>query len=77
MAELKPCPFCGGEAVLINNGCFVDVSCKNFHCRGWADSLMWKTKQEAIEAWNRRAEPQKLFDAVCNIDWGAKVEVEE
>ena len=52
--ELKPCPFCGGEAVVIDNGCFVDVSCKNFHCRGWADSLMYKSKEEAIEAWNRR-----------------------
>jgi Lar family restriction alleviation protein len=52
---LKPCPFCGGEAVLIDNGYFTDVSCKNFHCRGWADDLMFKTKEEAIEAWNRRA----------------------
>ena len=72
MAELKPCPFCGGEAVLIDNGCFVDVSCKNFHCRGWADSLMFKTKEEAIEAWNRRADNKDLFNAVSNIDWGAK-----
>ena len=56
MAELKPCPFCGGGAVVIDNGCFVDVSCKNFHCRGWEDILMFKSKEEAIEAWNRRAE---------------------
>jgi Lar family restriction alleviation protein len=62
MAELKPCPFCGGEAAVIDNGCFVDVSCKNFHCRGWADSLMFKSKEEAIEAWNRRA-----VDTPCDL----------
>lgn len=54
MAELKPCPFCGGEAEIVNNGYFVDVSCKDHRCRGWAESLMNNTEEEAIEAWNRR-----------------------
>ena len=52
--ELKPCPFCGGEAEFIDNGYFCDVSCKDTDCRGYADSLTNKTKKEAIKAWNRR-----------------------
>lgn len=59
MAELKPCPFCGGEAEIVENDCFVDVCCKNLRCRGWASCLEYKTKKEAIEAWNRRAEDGK------------------
>lgn len=56
MMELKPCPFCGGEAEVINNGYFVDVSCKDMNCRGYADILSCKTTKEAIEAWNRRVD---------------------
>ncbi len=52
--KLKPCPFCGGEAEIIDNEYFVDVSCKDHHCRGWADSLSYKSKEQAIKAWNRR-----------------------
>lgn len=52
MEELKPCPFCGGEAVrkcIFPNRYFF-VECKNCHV-----SLPFKgTKEEAIEAWNRR-----------------------
>jgi Lar family restriction alleviation protein len=63
MAELKPCPFCGGEAKIVDNGeastnkyYFVDVLCKDMSCRGYSSCLEYKTKQQAIEAWNRRAE---------------------
>ena len=59
MSELKPCPFCGGEATIEDNGDFVDVSCKDMFCRGWTSCLEFKTKQQAIEAWNRRAEDGK------------------
>lgn len=51
---LKPCPFCGGEAELVGNGYFFDVSCKNIKCRGCTSCLDSKTEAEAIEAWNRR-----------------------
>ena len=58
MTELKPCPFCGGEAViryqmgsayispLHKKGCFIEPNT-------WIKSTAPIKKQ--IEAWNRRA----------------------
>ena len=56
MAELKPCPFCGGEADCNNNG-FMQYGWKK-----WAVecpmcgvvSHFFDTEEKAIEAWNRR-----------------------
>ena len=57
MIELKPCPFCGGEARLfVNDG--VRVLCAK--CRASSkilvDSECYKTSavEKVIEAWNRR-----------------------
>lgn len=59
MAELKPCPFCGGVAVQVYSinadtyvyGCFTSA------CMGNAQNHLHRfgTDKEAIEAWNRRA----------------------
>ena len=57
---LKPCPFCGGEAELIdthdnwNNTTIFRVNCPNTDCHiscytGWC-----YTKKETIEQWNTR-----------------------
>lgn len=56
LQKLRNCPFCGGEAEVVGNEYFVDVSCAHVDCRGYAASLMYNNKKEAIEAWNRRAE---------------------
>ena len=68
--NLKPCPFCGGEAEIINikpDRPYFAVKCKE--CRAQsrtAKCMTWKTnkerfaekvdktKQWAAEAWNRR-----------------------
>ena len=54
MADLKPCPFCGGEAtVKKDNFGNVRVGCTKCPCdigRSW-----FTTKREAVRAWNRRA----------------------
>lgn len=56
--ELKPCPFCGGEAI----DCEIEtgnwrIGCNNARCRGdWFASKFYPTKSAAIEAWNTRAE---------------------
>ena len=60
MAELKPCPFCGGKAF---HYFFFD----GFHDYGRVECTKCKVMMtkvncigtEAIEAWNRRAEDGK------------------
>ena len=55
MAELKPCPFCGCAKVSVGNfaGWFYG-KCLDDNCRTMGPTK--PTKEEAIEAWNRRAE---------------------
>ena len=52
--KLKPCPFCGSEATLYEYrwwGISYGVECTK------CDAILegYSTKEEAIEAWNRRA----------------------
>ena len=47
--KLKPCPFCGGEAHFVNNDNW--IACGD--CG--AETSYFDTKEEATEAWNRRA----------------------
>lgn len=59
MEELKPCPFCGGEAQVVAKpyepkfcvGCG-DDACLGFSGLGW----LYETEEQAAAAWNRRAE---------------------
>ena len=57
MAELKPCPFCGGKATItksvdVCNNKFYSVKC--FRC---GVLTTFRDRQyNAIEAWNRRAD---------------------
>lgn len=60
MAELKKCPFCGGEAYKyisgsVSNGVFAEVICKECYSR--TDRMR---EDLAIEAWNKRVNE---FDA--------------
>lgn len=55
MSDLKPCPFCGGEAMIIHSildACF--ITCENNDCM--AGQKVYSTKAEAIAAWNARTE---------------------
>ena len=59
--DLKPCPFCGGEAEVtdkdnygFSNGDWM-VFCNECHTYLGFDS-QYETPEQAIEAWNRRTE---------------------
>lgn len=68
MAELKPCPFCGGKAEIWHGSardehiCFDTISVLCFDCGArtreiWIDDEnKYRAERDAIEAWNRRAE---------------------
>lgn len=60
MSELLPCPFCGGEASIVdhhNDDGSVSVGCANDTCLGFSGlGWLYATEAEAIEAWNIRAE---------------------
>ena len=60
-----PCPFCGGEAeVRYHPSCMRDPECRAWEvccssCNARVGSTIYaigKTKDEAIAAWNRRAD---------------------
>ena len=57
--ELKPCPFCGSAAKIIEHPIlqhrYIAV-CNNSKCKVIPYTLPYKTPMGAIAAWNRRAE---------------------
>ena len=56
MDKLKPCPFCGSDAV-INEKRYLKwiVECSNMSCpASYMLGANYDTKEEAIESWNRR-----------------------
>lgn len=68
--ELKPCPFCGGEAeVGLDQGSFgmsyAFAYCKNCKARSKQFAVRYDicAKDEAINAWNRRWK-----DGRCEMD---------
>lgn len=57
MAELKPCPFCGGKAKYIYSMPYNAVKCTK--CNAWGKTISDSYEQQdgrakAIKAWNRR-----------------------
>lgn len=60
MQELKPCPFCGGEAQMVitehtPKGNDYTPRCSNPACAGRI-TKKWINYDKAVEAWNRRVE---------------------
>ena len=62
MEKLKPCPFCGNEAVLEDLGGPSVFGEGRFFVRCSkgcvAQEGLWATKQTAIKRWNRRAKDE-------------------
>ena len=62
--ELKPCPFCGGEAKVLGTkyeGGDYYIVCEK--CRVRVGS--YSNPVEAIEAWNKRANSEKPNNSIC------------
>ena len=73
MTDLKPCPFCGGEAELVSNDIGVFVGCFHENCPIGPQTSTYldgyATEAAAIAAWNARvgshcafAQPTDLTD---------------
>ncbi len=70
MSALKPCPFCGGEAVVDGKSDDVRVRCTGCNTLGRSigfdpddDADIEDAERDAVAAWNRRA-PVEITDAM-------------
>lgn len=62
--NLKPCPFCGGVPVddFVYDECGEEaffIYCGNEECEMSPQTLFYPTLQNAIDAWNRRADDEQ------------------
>lgn len=55
MTELKPCPFCGGKAVLEKMGYPHHVFCPDCSARITGRGFDTAGEEDAIKKWNKRA----------------------
>lgn len=65
--ELKPCPFCGGEAGATKDGDYHVVMCSN--CMA---SLADRTRWTAVHMWNTRTDaftPQMAAKVLLGCGW--------
>ena len=58
MAELKPCPFCGGDGVIVKYKLSEKIPFESWraYCPKCSHCTYYREEKDAIEAWNRRAD---------------------
>lgn len=64
--ELKPCPFCGGEAIIEDCGTCGNAGRYFVKCSKCeiAQDALWATKQTAVKRWNKRAEVREILQEI-------------
>ena len=75
--ELKPCPFCGGEAICdetepdTSRGGTYHVSCSGDDCAGdiYLPNQSFWSREQAITAWNTRHSPVSSEEARQALEW--------
>ena len=75
--KLKPCPFCGRKGELWNNKLtyrLYGVICEECDCM----TPYFTTREEAIEAWNRREPIDKVVEQLeeqfdCTVNWDMRL----
>ena len=60
MNELKPCPFCGGKGVIIEDYPRTDYFVECDKCKTTSDT--YQSKEEAIAAWSHRTNSAMIVD---------------
>lgn len=60
--KLRRCPFCGGEAIIVNEAIRENVYGKTIigtaiGCRNCECHMFYRNRELAIEAWNKRVPP--------------------
>jgi len=71
MSELKSCPFCGDKPRLISLSHGFHVECQNAVCGILVATINVPYKDDAIAAWNTRAESAELSEWRDLMIWGA------
>lgn len=75
MPELKPCPFCGSEALISWNNKFGwQAFCENDSCfMSQIISTTFETEEQAIHSWNNRWGPLdqqgSAWNQIAGGDW--------
>ena len=65
--KLRPCPFCGSEAKVVNTPIKKTILCTG-SCPLWFWDFSSESEQELIERWNKRHNEPPMVDEVPNLD---------
>ena len=66
---LKPCPFCGKPARLVNYGFGISscyITCSNEECDVVPSTRYYETEIEAMRVWNNRYEDNDILEHAKN-----------
>ena len=66
--QLKPCPFCGGEAVYMDKKTSPDRPQPTIECMDCGCSMSEISKEFLIESWGKRADDETKLNLIATIN---------